>query len=155
MSILFKGQRSGDINMFGPLWNTSLWLTAAFWSISCLRQSKWGGTISSGSQLWLWANSVHCLLSGALLFYFWTWLLNGFLIDCDPDQWLAVAGLLSQYWIYSVSLPCLKPALLPSLSGTEGSLSMKLSSHSSVYTLQPFPDPSQCPVCLLTHMLTK
>lgn len=33
--------------------------------------------------------------------YFGIRLLNGFPIDCDPDQWLAVAGLLSQYWIYS------------------------------------------------------
>lgn len=33
--------------------------------------------------------------------YFGTGWLSGFLIDCDPDQWLAVAGLLSQYWIYT------------------------------------------------------
>lgn len=97
--------------------------------------------MSSGGQLWLQADPVLCSLSGAFSLYFWTWLLNGFLIDCDTDQWLAVAGLLSQYWIHSVSLLCLQPALLPSSSGTEGGLSMKLSSHSSVYTLQPLPDP--------------
>lgn len=33
--------------------------------------------------------------------YFGTGWLSVFLIDCDPDQWLAVAGLLSQYWIYT------------------------------------------------------
>lgn len=68
----------------------------------------------SVAQLWLQADPGLCLLSGVFSLYFWTRLLNGILIDCDPDQWLAVAGLLSQYWIYSVFLLCLQPALLPS-----------------------------------------
>lgn len=85
--------------------------------------------------------SLSLLVLRCFTLYFWTRLLNVFLIDCDPDQWLAVAGLLSQYRIYSVSLPRLQPALLPSSSATKGGLSMKLSSRSSVYTLQPFPDP--------------
>lgn len=151
MSITFEGQGSSGINLYAPLWNTSLRFTAALWSTSCLRPSEWEGTMSLGAQLWLRADPVHCSLSGAFSLYFWTRLLNGFLIDCDPDQWLAGAGLLSQYWIYSVSLPCLQPALLPSLSGTEGGLSMTLSSHSSVCTLQPFPDPVNVLSVSYTH----
>lgn len=139
MSITFEGQRSSDINLYVPLWNTSLRLTVGLWSISCPRQSKRGGTTSSSGQLWLQADPIHCLNSGAFSLYFWSRLLNAFLIDCDSDQWLAVAGLLSQSRIYSSFLP--RSSMLPCLSGTEGGLSMNLSSHSSVYTLQPLPDP--------------
>ncbi|KAM3619807.1 uncharacterized protein V6R79_013873 [Siganus canaliculatus] len=91
--------------------------------------------VSCDSGLTLLAARSQVLFS----LYFWTRLLNGFLIDCDPDQWLAVAGLLSQYWIYSVSLPCLH-CFLPCLELKEvhqwSSAPTPLSAR-----VQPFPDP--------------
>lgn len=157
MSITFEGQRSSDINLYVPLWNTSLRLTVGLWSISRPRQSKRGGTTSSSGQLWLQADPIHCLNSGAFSLYFWSRLLNAFLIDCDSDQWLAVAGLLSQSWIYSSFLPraAVFYAFLPVWDWrrfiNESQLPL-LCLHTPATSW-----PGQCPVCLLalTHLHTK
>lgn len=61
---------------------------------------------------------------------------------CSMVSWLIVILINGWQWLDSCpNTGSIVPALLPSLSGTEGGLSMKLSSHSSVYTIQPFPDP--------------
>lgn len=56
-------------------------------------------------HLWLHVDPVLFSLSGIFRSIFRARLFNASLIDCDLDQWLATTGLLSQYWIYSMSLP--------------------------------------------------
>lgn len=59
-------------------------------------------------------------ISGAALLYFWIGPFNDFPIDPDPDQSLAVAGLLAHCWIYSASRPePAAPDCFLSLSETE------------------------------------
>lgn len=66
---------------------------------------------------------------------------------CSMVSWLIVILINGWQWLDScpntgsIASPSPQPALLPSSSGTGRGLSMKFSSHSSVYTLQPLPDP--------------
>lgn len=130
-SIMFAGRRSIGVNLYAPTWNTTLRFTAAPWTTSCLRRSECKGKACSGGQLWLWPRSpltlrcfFHSILGPAARWcsdWLWSWS-------------MAVARLLSQYW-------SIMPLPLPSLSGTEGVSSLSLSSYSSVYTVQPLPDP--------------
>lgn len=114
-------------------WNTSLRFTAALWSASCLRRSEREGATCSGGQLWLRPRSPL-----ALRCFFHSILGSG----CSMVSRLIVILINGWQWLDSCpNTGSIVPAPLPSLSGTEGGLSMKLSSHSSVYTLQPFPDP--------------
>lgn len=137
VSITFEGQRSSGINLYTPLWNTSL-----LWSTSCLQRSERGGAMPSGgvscdSELTLFPSCPQVLFHSI------------FGPSCSTVSWLIVILINGWQWLDSCPntgsiaspSPCLQPALLPSLSGTGGGLSMKLSSHSCVYTLQPLPDP--------------
>lgn len=131
-SIMFAGRRSIGVNLYARAWNTTLRFTAVPWTTSCLRRSEREG----GKPV----REVSCnsdpgprSLSGAFFTLFWDQLLDGALIDCDPDQW---------QWLDSCpNTGSIMPLPLPSLSGTEGVLSLSLSSHSSVYSVQPLPDP--------------
>ena len=141
MSITFKGQRSSGINLYTPLWHTSLSFTTALWSTSCLEQSQPEGTMSPGGQLWLQSDPCSLLAGSQVLFY------SIFGADCSMVSWLIVILINGWQWLDScpntgsIASPSLQPAPLPSSSGTERGLSMKFSSHYTVYTLQPLPDP--------------
>lgn len=141
MSIMFAGQRSSGVNLYTH--ETHLW------DLQQRSDPLPASGVQSGRGQRVQAVScdsdpVPRSLSGAFSLYFGIRLLNGFLIDCDPDQWLAVAGLLSQYWIYSACTASflvwdwrrlINEAQLPLLCLHTPAISW----------------PSQCPVCLSPH----
>lgn len=91
----------------------------------------------NSGQLWLWGFTEH----SQVLFH------SIFGAGCSMVSWLIVILINGWQWLDScpntgsIASPSPQPALLPSSSGTERDLSMKFSSHSNVYTRQPFPDP--------------
>lgn len=154
MSITFEGQSSSGINLYAPLWNTSLRVYSSSLIHFLPRAIRARGddcprAVSCDSGLTLFTARSQVLFA----LYFWSRLLDGFLIDRDPDQWLAVAGLLSQYWIHSVSLPaaCTASFLVGDWKRFINEVQLPLLCLHTPATSWP----SQCPVCLLTHVLTK
>lgn len=125
-----------------------LWVLSCTYSCSCMKQRNvwWNTTLrlnflhlqirvgTDSFHLWLHVDPVLCSLSGIFRSIFRARLFNAFLIDCDLDQWLATTGLLSQYWIYSVSLPPLAWTASFLCLGPKEVLSMNFSYNFSVFS---------------------
>lgn len=137
---MFEGQRSDGINLYAPLWNTSLRFTPSD-PLPASGYPSDRGTTSSGGQLWLRADPVAARSQVLFHSIFGLGSMVSWLIVILINGWQRLDSCPNTGSIASPSHACSLHCFLPCLGGPEGGLSMKLSSHSSVYTLQPFPDP--------------